>query len=232
MATLAAARYDEVVRKVLFGLELVDLLSGIPVTRGLELTADGLGVPRRLSSSGFVWLLNGEPEARTVVVRIVSTDLRFRDRNATITVPANDGLAKPHLFRRKRLLWPTGLTLPPPGMTAVAGMLIDDNVPAGPVADAMIRIELPDLGGGVLVGSYRALSDRRGGFVAAAPNFREAVPTSAPPPAPEGSVVGWLRIRSGGVTRYTPKLAMRPGRVLRLAEPLQLSTLSLAPPSP
>lgn len=230
MATLPELSYDDVVRKVVLGLELVDLLSGAPVTQGLKVDAEGLGAPRRVTPAGFVWLLNGEPKAQTVVVRVVSTDLRFRDRTLTIKLPANDGLTKPHQFGRRRLLRPTGLTLPPPGLTAVAGMLIDGAEPPGAIADARIRIQLRDLGTQTLTGSYTAVSDARGAFVAAVPNFHKAVTTPAPAPAPEGSVVAWLEIRRGGLTRYTGPLAVRPGRLLRLATPLQLSTLSLAPP--
>lgn len=231
MATVPEPGYDNVVRKVVLGLELVDLLSGAPVTKGLKVNAEGLGAPRRVTAAAFVWLLNGEPKAQNLIVKVVSTDSRFRDRTLKIKLPANDGDAKPNQLGRRRLLRPTGLNLPPPGLTAIAGMLVDDNDPPGPIADARIRIQLRDLGTQTMTGGYTAVSDARGAFVAAAPNFHKAVPTPAPTPAPEGSVVGWLEISQGGVTHYTAPLGLRPGRLLRLAAPLQLSTLSQAPPS-
>jgi hypothetical protein len=228
--------YDHVVRKVMLALEFVDPLSGMPVTRGLKVTVQGLGAPQRVTAARFIWLLKGEPAAQDIVVEAVSTDLRFRDLTATIAVPANDGETKPAALRKPLLLEPTGLNLPPAGMTSVGGMLIDDNDPPGGIADAKVTIQLRDIGTQTFTASYTAVSDPRGGFVAAAPDFHKAAPTPAPPPvpggppAPEGSVVGWLEIRKGGVTHYTAPLALRPGRLLRLPAPLQLSTLSQAPP--
>lgn len=237
MATLLhPSSYDHVVRKVMLALEFVDPLSGMPVTKGLKVTAEGLGAPQSLSATRFIWLLSGDPEAQKLVVKAVSTDHRFRDFADTLDVPANDGDTKPHELGKRLLLTPTGLNPPPAGMTAVGGMLVDDGDPPDGIADADVEIQLRDMGTQTFTASYKAVSDLRGRFVAAAPDFHKIVPTPSPPPvpgeapAPERSVVGWLKIEKGADIRFSGALALRPGRLLRLAAPLQLSTLSKTSP--
>ncbi|HYJ81697.1 MAG TPA: hypothetical protein VEW26_02505 [Allosphingosinicella sp.] len=230
--------YDLILRHLMLALEFVDPLGGKAVGSNLRVTVDGLGPPRLVAGRRFVWLLDGKPEARTYSVKATATDGRFRDFAGTVKVPANDGNSKPHLFGHRLLLQPTGLNAPPAGLTAVQGMLIDDHDPPGGIADAEIRIELRDLSTNTFTASYAAHSDARGGFVAAAPDFDKVVPTAAPPPvpggppAPERSVVGWLKIDKGGDVRFTGRLALRAGRLITLAEPIRLSKLSTDPPPP
>jgi hypothetical protein len=225
--------YDLIVRRLMLSLEFIDPLGGKPIGKGLRVSADGLGPPKVIAGQRFVWLLDGEAEGRTYSVEAVSTDGRFRDFAGLVeNVPANDDKVTPHLLGRRIVLKPTGLNPPPAGLMAVEGMLIDDGDPPGGIADAEIVIQLRDLGTQVFTAGYTAVSDARGGFVAAAPDFAKVAPTAAPPPAPERAVVGWLKIKKGGATQYSKALALRPGRVLTLAEPLILPELPSQEPPP
>ncbi|MDB5693512.1 MAG: hypothetical protein JWO81_2575 [Alphaproteobacteria bacterium] len=222
---------DDIVRKLLFALELVDPLTGMPVTQGLKVTAEGHGPAWRVNGSAYIWQLTGEPAAQDIVFHAVSTDGRFRPLTAKIPVPANDGKTSPTLLGKRLRLDPTGLNLPPPGLTAVGGMLADDADPPGGVADVKVAIQVHALGPEPFTSAYEAVSDARGGFIAAAPDLDQAQPTTAPPTEAEGAVVGWLRIGEGADARFSGPLALRRGRLLRLAAPLKLSTLSQSSPA-
>lgn len=232
---LALHSPDEIKRRVMFALELVDPVTGRLVSEGMVVTAAGLARPVVAPSGRFVWIDIDPPAVRQVKVEAVSKRRTFAPFAADFQVPARlPGVVAQDLVRRFDLQ-PTGLYEPPPGMLAAAGMLVVSDGDRTGLPDVEVRLQFRDASNGALLpGDYLAKTDLRGMFVTVARDLGPTGPMTPPPPAPFGSLVGWLSFtRPDGQVGHTPLLPLRKGRLFRLPEPVAWgSLLNNPPPAP
>jgi hypothetical protein len=221
---------DTVKRRVMFALELIDPGRGVSAGDQMKVTAEGFRAPRVTSAGQYVWTDVDPPTARDVKVEATAVRDWFKTYSATIAVPARADGVRIHVERA--VLEPTGLYEPPAGKLAAAGMLIDTVQARTPLEGVTVELALRDSVGTILISTLRAKTDSRGSFVAMASDPGNAVPMPAPPPATEGSLVGWLRFTRQGAVRHSALLPLRQGRLLRVADPLVWNDLSATEPPP
>jgi hypothetical protein len=226
---------DEVKRRVMFALELVDPVTGRLAFEDMIVTAPGFAPPVRSVSGRFVWIDVDPPAERTVKVKATSKRRIFAPLEKAFEVPARgEGVTAADLVWRFALE-PTGLYAPPAGMLAAAGMLIAAAADRTPLAGVAVTLQFRDASdGSVLASNYVARTDERGQFVAVAPALGGGGPMMLPPPDAAAGLVGWLAFTNAvPETRYTPLLPLRKGRLLRLPNPLAWGDLVHgAPPAP
>jgi hypothetical protein len=224
-------RLDQVYRRVMVALELADPITGLLVSKGLRVTAEGVGLPVRTPSGRFVWRDLDPPAKRTLVVKVEAIqgvfqplDLKIETREYRPNIPASD-------LVQRFVLQPTGLYDPPSGLLAVAGMLIDAKDTRNPMPDVEARVQLRAADTSIVSSTYAAVVDARGGYVAVFPDLGTGEPLSTPPPAPEGGIVGWVKFNDPtGAVRHSGLLPVRKGRLIRIAEPFEWAALGKAPP--
>jgi hypothetical protein len=226
---------DEVKRRVMFALELVDPVTGRLAFEDMIVTAPGFAPPVRSASGRFVWIDVDPPTQRTVTVKATSKRRIFAPLEKAFAVPARDaGVTAADLVWRFALE-PTGLYAPPAGMLAAAGTLIAAAADRTPLAGVAVTLQFRDASdASVLASNYVARTDDRGQFVAVAPALGGGGPMMLPPPDAAAGLVGWLAFTNAlPETRYTPLLPLRKGRMLRLPQPLAWGDLlNGAPPAP
>src|SRR3954447_24760346 len=184
---------DEIKRRVMFALELVDPVTGRLASEGMLVTAPGLAPPVRSASGRFVWTDVHPPAERTVKVKVTSKRRIFAPLEKTFEVPARDaGVTAADLIWRFALE-PTGLYAPPAGMLAAAGMLIAAAADRTPLEGVAVTLQFRDASdASVLASNYVAKTDERGQFVAVVPALGGGGPMMLPPPDAAAGLVGWL----------------------------------------
>jgi hypothetical protein len=222
---------DRVHRRVMFALELVDPGTGRLVSDGLRVTAAGLSPPQVTLSGRFVWRDIDPPAARRIKLTVESVRRIFQPLAFEVDVPEHRPNVPSGDLVQSKTLQATGLYEPPPGLLAVAGMLVDDVVARQPLPGVEVRVQL-HADSGIFATAYKAITDARGGFVAAVPDLGSAALLAPPCPAPEGGIVGWLTFTNAqAVVRHSPLLAgLRKGRLLRAGAPFAWADLLPAAP--
>src|SRR5688572_11442914 len=79
---------DEVKRRVMFALELVDPVTGRLASEDMIVTAPGFAPPVRSASGRFVWIDVDPPAKRTVKIRATSKRRIFAPLEKDFEVPA------------------------------------------------------------------------------------------------------------------------------------------------
>lgn len=210
---------DQVVRRAMFVLELVDPVTSSPVGAVMEAKAEGLRAPSITRAGQFVWLDFDPPADRSVKVSATARHKQFSPFEEVLPIDKRIPDKPPTLIRRN--LQPTGLYRPPAGRLAAAGMLIKEDKVRDPIAGAQIVLVLKeDKLGTELRNSLVAVTDERGGFVTVAVGFGSHTPEPAPRPAPDGSVIGWLEITWQDAIRKTANITLRQDQLNYLAKPL------------
>src|SRR3954447_10128026 len=87
-AVLGLHTPDEVKRRVMFALELVDPVTGRLAFEDMIVTAPGFAPPVRSASGRFVWIDVAPPAERTVSVKATSKRRIFAPVEKTFEVPA------------------------------------------------------------------------------------------------------------------------------------------------
>jgi hypothetical protein len=210
---------DRVPRRALFVLELLDPVTGAAAGGCFDVSAKGLGAPNLTRAGQLVWIDLDPPEARTVAVTATARGSEFTHYRELLQVPARGPGMAP--LRVTRTLQPTGLYVPPPGMLAAAGMLMDTAAARAPIPGAAIVLVLAaGMLGSTLRSTLAANSDERGAFVAVAAGLAGESPAPAPRPAPDGSVAGWIEVTIGGTMKQTGELILRQSQTNYLPAPL------------
>ena len=221
---------DRLQRRVMFAMDFRDPVTGLPVTSDLKVAAENLGPPVRALSGLFAWFDLDPPAQREIRVTAVSVSRSFADFEEVITAPEHvPGTTAANLCM-KRPLTPTGLYVPPEGMTALASWLVEDETMA-PVTDAELSLAFRHAGNQDFVSGYKALSDASGAFVAVANDLGDVQPDPAPPKS-DADILGWLVVtRPAAPSRFTGFLPLRAGRLVRIAAPLLWKDLeTMSPP--
>jgi hypothetical protein len=221
---------DQLQRRVMFGMDFRDPITRLPVTANLKVAADGLGPPVRSLSGLFAWFDMDPPAQRDVRVTASSTDGQFADFEEVITAPEHVPGIPASSLCMPRTLRPTGLYVPPEGMTAIGGWLVEDEQMA-PVVGAEISLAFRHAGNQDFVSGYKAITDATGGFVAVANDLGDVQPDPAPPKS-DADILGWLVVtKSSPPSRFTDFLPLRTGRLVRIAAPLLWKDLqTMSPP--
>jgi hypothetical protein len=229
---MASQTTETLARTVLYAVELVDPVTGAPVTSGVKvepLDAAGAplaGRPPSVNRSGrMVWLQPGS--VWPAKIRVTPGNLPFAARTETVAPPLHDpvivaGQPTP-LSPQDRLirivLSPTA-AYPFEGVAAVRGLLRDTDG-GTPLSGAVVQLAWqdapshawrpapPNLGAPRL--STEAVTDERGEFAA----FMPPLPPGADPVVGDASHPQRLKVRlqvtrlAGGVakTRWTPETA-------------------------
>ena len=230
---------DRVHRRAMLVLELVDPVTGMPVGGAVQARLDGgkepqvtgKGLRPQVSGVGqHVWTYPDPPKGRRVQIDVWATDKRYASFRKELDIPdwqpGIDPRQKPYVLE------PTGLYVPPAGRLAVGGMLVAAaGQPAQPIAEAKITMLLKgSLSGTTLRSDLVATTDARGGFVAIARWPGDDTPAPAPPSYPDGTVLAWLEIVSGGQTKWSELIAIPRGSLTYL--PMPLIWADLRPPQP
>ncbi len=231
---------DRTMRRVLFVLRLIDPIAQTPAGARLTAEAKGWGKPRLTSAGEFVWLDPPWEGPHQFKITVRSRDGAFAGFEQTFAVPDRPKPPKDGPpFKRDIDLDPTGLYTSPPGLLAVAGMLVDKPKPATALAKAAIRLIVRAEDGSKLISKLDALTDERGGFIAVARGFGdEKLALYTPPPGtpageprpPEGAVAGQLEVTWNGATRRSRPFPLRPDALTRVASPLAWAINDLLPP--
>ena len=201
-------------QRAMFALEFRDPIRGELVADGLRVTAEGLGPPTVTPSNRFVWVDRDLPADRRIRIEVVSTNRRFARVEMPVDMPA-EGLAVP--------LTPTGLYEPPAGMVAVGGMLVEGAGSRTAIEGASIRIHFRYAEGMErFTGPYRAVTDHKGGFMAVIGPLGDVRPD--PDRDNPGTFKAWLLLQRGDEVRVSA-LSLRPGRLVRIAAPLEWAAL-------
>ena len=230
---------DQVRRRAMLVLELVDPVTRMPVGGAVQARLDGgkepwitgKGLKPQVSGAGqHVWTYPDPPKGRSVQIDVWATDKRFTRFRDELVIPDWQPGIKPK--PKPYLLEPTGLYVPPAGRLAAAGMLVAAaGQPAQPIAKAKVTLLLKgSLSGTTLRSDLAASSDARGGFVAIARWPGDDTPAPAPPTYPDGTVLAWLEIVSGGQTKWSELIAIPRGSLTYVAKPLIWA--DLRPPQP
>ena len=214
---------DEVKRRVMFALELVD-----PVTGRLASEDDDRHRARicaRRSAAAVRSLRRGStsihpPNARCKI-RATSKRRIFAPLEKDFEVPARgEGVTAADLIRRFALE-PTGLYAPPAGMLAAAGMLIVAATDRTPLAGVAVTLQFRDAVRRERSGEQLRRENRRARSVRGGRARARRRPDDAAAAGRRGGLVGWLAFTNATPeTRYTPLLPLRKGRMLRLPNPL------------
>ena len=228
---LTLHRADTISRRVMFALELIDPGRGVSAGDEMQVSADGFRAPRVTRAGQYVWTDLDPPADRNVKVEATAARGWFSAYSATIHVPAR--LPGVPVRVERAILEPTGLYNPPAGRLAAAGMLIDTVQARNPLEGVTVELALRAKDdGSILVSNLPAKTDARGGFVAMASDFGDEAPMPSPPPAAEGSLVGWLKFTRQAAIRFSALIPLRQGRLLRVPDPLVWADLGQLPPSP
>ena len=221
---------DRVERRVMFAMDFRDPVTRLPVTRDLQVAAEGLGPPFLARSGLFVWFDLDPPAPREFRVTATSTKGRFADFDELIAAPEHVPDIPAASLCMPRVLRPTGLYEPPEGMNAVAGWLVEEEGGA-PVVGAEVSLAFRHAGNQDFASTYKAVSDAGGGFVAVANDLGDVRPDPAPPRS-DADIIGWLVVaRADAPPRFTGVLPLRAGRLVRLAAPLKWKDLqTMSPP--
>ncbi|MFN7398625.1 MAG: hypothetical protein ACK5SX_06065 [Sandaracinobacter sp.] len=209
---------DLKLRRAMFVLELVDPVTNRPVGASFEARAKGLRPPGLTQAGQLVWIDVDPPAQRDVAIsaRALAGDYAPWDTVQTVAKRIKD--QPPTLIRHN--LQPTGAYRPPDGRIAAAGMLIDDKTVRAPIAGATVLLVLDsDTLGAEMRSSLAAVTDARGGFVAAGVGFADRVPRPASRPAPDSAVKGRVEVTWQGNTRSRP-VTLRAAQTNYLADPL------------
>lgn len=230
---------DTVKRRVMVALELVDPITGRLAGPDMRISGPGFATPSVTRAGQIVWtdpqppLDPGAPTAppdRKLAVGAIANGGQYAPYARTLTLPVRPKNVPPPVYRDT--LVPTGLYQAPPGRLAAAGMLIDAAASRAPVAGAVIRIWLQSRNdAAALDGNYQAISDDRGGFVTVVGDLAGDAPMPQKPPSPDGAVVGWIAFTLGAITRHSPLLPFRQGRLYRAPAPFVWAVLAAAPPA-
>lgn len=230
-AVFPLAQADRIQRRVLLALELVDPITGRLAGHDLSVQAKGFSPPTVTRLGQIVWTDPEPPADRTVAIEVAARRGQFAPYTAVVTVPAR-GPHVPVVVHRDVLV-PTGLYEPPPGRLGAAGMLVENTAAdvLVPVPDATVTVMLQSQRDATPLDSAETgTTDARGGFVAMVGPLGDDAPMSRGPPAPEGAVIAWLRIKRADITRHSPMLPMRNNRLYRAPQPFGWANLSQNPP--
>lgn len=218
-----AALMEQVSRKVVFALELLDPITGLAVTCGIAPSIPGLPPANATPSHRFVWRDDGPPQARQVDVALEIANPQYLPPSAALqfNLPANDGTASPATLLRQASLRTTALYQPPEGAMAVIGTLREGNGSTTPIADAEITVEISHSGGtGQHQSSHTAITGSNGDFIAVLAGLTDEVPD--PEPGAPGAIAGWLRVRTPAGTKLRAiDPPLRPGRTTALRSPVK-----------
>lgn len=212
------ALMDQVSRKVVFALELLDPITGLAVTCGIAPSIPGLPPAIATPSRRFVWRDDGPPLARQVDVALEIVNPQYLPPLVALqfNLPANDGTAAPAALLRQASLRTTALYKPPEGAIAVIGTLRDGGGSSLPLAGAEITIEISHSGGtGQHQSSHTAITDSKGDFTTVLTGLSDEVPD--PEPGASGAIAGWLRVNTPAGTRLRAiDPPLRPGKTTAL----------------
>jgi hypothetical protein len=202
-------------RRMLFAVEVVDAVTLDPLTRGIEVKAEGLAQKPRINSGGFfVFLQEGGAVPLSVTVDASKTG----SESVTVAPPvAPDRSIRVELA--PRVDYPFV-----PGVTAMRGSLVESALadPATPVGGAELWLQwLDDVTAAWVDAPTRSHSDARGNFAA----LLRLTPSQVSRPIDGRTVRSRLRVRRAGVTRTSAEISLPTGRVADALPPFGWSEL-------
>lgn len=204
-------------RTVLLAVELRDVVSLLPVTRQVRVTAVGLDGPGRLNASGrFVWLEEGAHRAERI--RVDPGSLPYDSEDVAVppmppdldTVPEADRLLRVWLRPARGYPFPDDVTL-------VRGQL--------DALDAEVWLEWQDEATQDWrhAGARTFARTRAGGAFAA---FLRPAPGYQPAVGADGLMPARLAVARAGSTRHTAPFSLREGRTLASFQQLAWDALT------